>query len=151
MSPLSSGVCFCIYSSLIPSNFMALLNSFEIYWGPLSVLSTRSSGTVPLNAMRTAFSTDRMVSLPFPGECVLYAHQIGHSRLSWNVGDVSLPELIRSMRMEEIPDLCSTPVLRCRKVLKDKNLNLPDGLLIHRCSLIPEYYPHSPVSVCWPL
>ena len=42
---------------------MALLSSFEIYCGPLSVLSTRPSGTVPLNARRTAFSTDRMASL----------------------------------------------------------------------------------------
>ena len=92
-----------------------------------------------------------MVSLPFLGEAILYAHQICHSRLSWNVSDVSLPELIGFSWMEEIPGICSTPVLRCRKVQFVIRKNLSTGLLINLRSMVSQCCPHSPVSVCSPL
>ena len=84
-----------------------------------------------------------MVSLPFLGECVLDAHQVGHSRLSWNVSDISLPELICSLWMEEIPGLCSPSVFRGGKAQIAVLKNLPDGLPVHLRSMIPKYCPHS--------
>ena len=78
-----------------------LLNSCDMYWGTLSVLKVRPFGTVRFNAIKTAFSTDRMVSLPLLGEAVLYAYQIGHSGLSGNVSNIGLPYLIRTTWPEE--------------------------------------------------
>ena len=91
MFPLSSGVCFCMCSILIPS----ILNR--------SYCILRHAGSWVV------------ISLPFLCEYVLYAHQTGHSGLNGNVGDIGLPELVRLSWTEDIPGFCSTPVLRCRK------------------------------------
>ena len=161
MSPLSSGVRFWIYSRLIPSNFMALLNSSSRYtvfvylssvpdllelfhWMP----GEQHSPQIVWHPLPCRIGNNGIP--PFLGEAILDALQICHSWLSWSVSDVSLPELIGFSWTEEIPGICSTPVLRCRKVQFVILKNIPDGLPVHACTLIHKYCPHSPVSVCWP-
>ena len=90
-----------------------------------------------------------MVPLPFLCETVLDAHQIGHSRLSWNVSDVSLPELICSLWTEEIPGLCSPSVFWGGKVQIVIFQGLPDSLSIDMDAGIPQFCPYSSVPVCW--
>ena len=55
MFRLSSGASFFMHLTLIYSNFMAFLNSYDVYWGPITVFSTRSLETDLLIAMRTVF------------------------------------------------------------------------------------------------
>jgi hypothetical protein len=74
------------------------------------------------------------ISLPFLGETVLDAHQIGHSGLSWNVSDVSFPDLIRTMRIEEIP-LLFLPL--CLDARRFRLLHLRTILTLLQFVLIP--------------